>query len=59
MPNNNKKEYPINGLEQDVVYARDIYRYLQNNNKTVKWAKRQLNKRFRKNNKKEINNEID
>lgn len=53
------KPYPINGAEQDVTYARRIYAYLQNNNKTVKFFKRQMNKRFRKSMKIDINNELD
>lgn len=49
--NNRKKEYPIDGNEQNMVYARDIYAYLANNNKAVKFLKRKMNKRFRKFNK--------
>lgn len=47
-----KKPYPTNGLEQDVTYARKILCILKNNTKLVKFAKRQMNKRFRKLNKK-------
>lgn len=43
-----KKEYPINGLEQDVIYARNIYCYTANNPSLVKWVKRKMNKRFRR-----------
>jgi hypothetical protein len=43
-----KKPYPINGIEQDVTYARKIYCVLRNNPKLVKFIKRQMNKRFRK-----------
>ena len=43
-----RKEYPKNGLEQDVTYYRKLYCYIKNNNKLVKWAKRSINKRFRK-----------
>lgn len=43
-----KKEYPRSGLEQDVIYARDIYCYLKNNSSIVKFVKRLLNKRLRK-----------
>ena len=32
----------------DLVYAKDIYCYLQNNNKLVKFIKRKMNKRFRR-----------
>lgn len=42
------KEYPKNGFEQDVVYARKIYSYLKNNPSLVKFVKRTMNKRFRK-----------
>ena len=38
-----RKEYPINGLEQDVIYGRNIYCYLKNNNKIIKWVKRHGN----------------
>ena len=43
------KEYPKNGFEQDVVYGRKVYKYLKNNPSLVKFVKRQLNKRFRRN----------
>lgn len=43
-----KKPYPINGIEQDVTYARKILCVLKNNSKLVKFVKRQMNKRFRK-----------
>jgi hypothetical protein len=46
-----KKPYPINGIEQDVTYARKILCVLKNNTKLVKFIKRQMNKRFRKLNK--------
>lgn len=42
------KEYPINGIEQDVIYNRKFHKYLVNNSSLVKWVKRQMNKRFRK-----------
>ena len=45
------KPYPINGLEQDVTYARKILCVLKNNTKLVKFTKRKMNKRFRKQNK--------
>lgn len=50
--NNLKKEYPIDGFEQDCIFSRSIYCYLRNNNKHVKFIKRKINKRFRKFNKK-------
>lgn len=43
------KEYPKNCFEQDVVYARKFYKYLKNNPSLVKFVKRQMNKRFRRN----------
>jgi len=45
------KPYPIDGLEQDVTYARKILCVLKNNTKLVKFTKRKMNKRFRKQNK--------
>lgn len=39
---------PINGLEEDVIYARDIYCYTANNPSIVKFVKRQINKRDRR-----------
>ena len=42
-----KKEYPKNGLEQDVIYARKWYRYITNTKGITKYVKRQLNKRHR------------
>ena len=45
---NGKKEYAINGLEQDMIYAKDIYCYTQNCRGLSKWVKRQMNKRFRR-----------
>ena len=35
------------GLEYDVIFARKIYCYLQNNPKMVKFAKNQINRRDR------------
>jgi len=48
------KSYPINGLEQDVIYNRKFYKYLANNSKLVKWVKRKMNKRFRQQMKDEV-----
>ena len=49
----NKKEHPINGLEQDVISknARKIVAKLRNNPDLVKFAKSSINKRFRRKNK--------
>ena len=53
MANNGKKEFPINGIEQDVIskYGRTIYCYIKNGRGITKSIKNQLNKRFRKYNK--------
>jgi hypothetical protein len=48
--NNGKKEFPIDGYEQDSVYSRNIYKYLSNS-RIVKFLKTKINKRFRKFNK--------
>ena len=51
--NNNKKEYPINGLEQDCTtyWGRKHLCYVNNISHIKKYVKRQINKRFRKHNK--------
>ena len=50
MADNGRKEYPIDGTEQDVCskYCRRIYCYLQNGRGVAKCIKRKMNKRFRK-----------
>lgn len=40
-----------NGTEVDAIYARHMYRYLENRPKIFKFCKRQINKRERKYNK--------
>jgi len=54
MADNGKKEFPINGTEEDVVskYSRRIYCYLNNCSGIKKWAKNNMNRRFRYRNKK-------
>lgn len=49
-----RKQKLIDGLEEDVIYARKIYCYLKNRSSIVKWAKRKLNKRWRREGKKEV-----
>ncbi len=49
-----KKSYPKNGLEQDVVYARQWYCYISNTKGLTKYVKRQLNKRLRRQIKREL-----
>lgn len=48
--NNNKKEYPINGLEQDCtsVWGRKYLCYVNNISGIKKFVKRQMNRRFRR-----------
>ena len=60
MADNGKKEFPINGLEEDVTskFARKIYCYLDNVRGSKKWTKRQMNKRFRRKNKEMCQNEL-
>ena len=48
-----KKQPTCNGLEVDVRYGRKLYCYLKNNSNIVKFAKKCMNKRFRRNTKKE------
>lgn len=43
-----RKEPTINGLEQDVVYARRIYCYLHNNPSLKRFAKRCIRRRSRR-----------
>ena len=54
MANNGKKEFPINGLEEDCTskQARKVYCYIQNTPRIKSFVKKQLNRRFRKYNKK-------
>jgi ADP-dependent phosphofructokinase/glucokinase len=54
--NNDKKEYPINGLEQDCISKknRNILAYVSNIAGIKKFAKKQLNRRFRRFNKQYI-----
>ena len=52
-----RKQKLIDGLEEDAIYARKVYCYLVNRPSVVKWAKRKINKRFRREAKKEIQDE--
>jgi len=51
--NNDKKEYPISGLEQDCISrnSRKVVAYVSNVKGIKKFAKKQLNRRFRRFNK--------
>ncbi len=49
-----KKSYPKNGLEYDVIYARQWYCYISNTKGLTKYVKRQLNKRLRRQIKREL-----
>lgn len=50
MANNGKKEFPINGLEEDATstWGRKYLCYIKNIKGIKKFVKRQMNKRFRK-----------
>ena len=50
--NNGKKEFPINGLEHKCTYNRKLYCFIKNSKGIVSFAKKQINKRFRKSNRK-------
>ena len=52
------KEKLINGLEQDAIRARHILAYTHNNNRLIKWVKRQIGKRRRHKAKAEIKAEL-
>jgi len=53
MPNNGKKEFPNNGLEEDCTsdFGKKYLCYVNNISGIRKYAKRLMNKRFRKFNK--------
>ena len=48
-----RRQKLISGLEEDIIYGRHIYCYLKNTPSIVKWGKRHLNKRYRREGKKE------
>jgi hypothetical protein len=52
--NNGKKEFPINGLEQDCTskWGRKYYCYIHNIPGIKRYVKNQMNRRFRRFNKK-------
>ena len=51
--NNDKKEFPVNGIEVDCMsrFGRKYYCYVNNISGIRRWAKNQMNRRFRKYNK--------
>jgi len=53
MANNGKKEFPINGVEEDSTskWGRRVYCYLKNGKGITKKVKKAMNRRFRKHNK--------
>lgn len=53
MADNGKKEFPIDGDEEDVNSrkTRKIHKYIINGKRVVKSIKKKMNKRFRKRNK--------
>ena len=50
MANNGKKEFPINGLEQDCTskFGREYLCYVNNCKSIKKYVKKQMNRRFRR-----------
>jgi len=46
------------GEDYDLLFAKELYCYLQNNNKTVKYIKRSMIKRLRKMSNDELINQI-
>lgn len=48
-----------NGLEVDAIYGRRLYCYLKNRPKIVKFAKRCINKRIRKDGKSQIRKNLE
>ncbi len=55
MSDNGKKEYPINGLEEDCTYR---YCYIINTKGITKFVKKAMNKRFRKRKKEELRKQL-
>jgi hypothetical protein len=49
------KQKLIKGIEYDVIYAKRLYCYLKNNNKLVRYVKKQMRKRRRVEGKNEVN----
>ena len=50
--NNKKKEFPVNSLENKCIYKRDVYCFIKNSKVIVSFVKKQINRRFRKSNRK-------
>lgn len=55
--NKGRKQKVINGLEQDVLYGRHYFCYLDNRPGLVRWVKRKMNKRYRQQLKEELKKE--
>lgn len=55
---NGKKEFPINGLEEDAtsIWGRKYLCYINNCKGIKKYVKKTMNKRFRKRNKLKLRN---
>lgn len=53
MADNGKREFPVNGTEQDVTskLGRRIYCFIVNGRGVTRFVKKSMNKRFRKRNK--------
>lgn len=57
--NKGRKQKVINGLEQDVLYGRHYFCYLDNIPGLVRWVKRKMNKRYRQELKEETKKELE
>jgi hypothetical protein len=57
--NMGRKQKPINGLEQDVLYGRHYLCYMDNRPGLVRWVKRKMNKRYRQELKEETKKELE
>ena len=57
--NKGRKQKLINGLEEDVLYGRHYFCYMDNRPGLVRWVKRKMNKRYRQELKEETKKELE
>ena len=57
--NKGRKQKLINGLEEDVIYGRHYFCYMDNRPGLVRWVKRKMNKRYRQELKEETKKELE
>ena len=57
--NKGRKQKIINGLEEDVIYGRHYFCYMDNRPGLVRWVKRKMNKRYRQELKEETKKELE